>query len=154
MRRARMSLVWMAVVACVIGSVVVGATPAGDAEQQLENSYYLYTSRYKISDSGVVALPSHVQWSVETSWRGPGMADNRIMLRLHDHQAQFSAMTAQMDLATAAKLHHELGEILVKKLQDPHYQNLGSLGRPQELPTKTVIGVDENGTAIMQDVPD
>lgn len=58
-----------------------------------------------------------------------------------------------MDLATAARLHHELGDMIVQKLQNPEFQHRPQLYDPKDIPTKRILGVDENGVAIVEDVP-
>lgn len=117
----------------------------------------MYTSALAVSDSGVVTIPSRYRWSVETGTRGIDhngryLPDGRVQLRLHDPDHNFSAFMAQMDLATAAKLHHELGNIIVKKLQDPNFQHRPQLYRPDQIPTKRIIGIDAKGAAILENV--
>lgn len=97
-------------------------------EPRLENVYRTYTSAYRVEENGVVVLPANLVWDVETSWRGMDLQgnllpDTRVMLRLRDPNLNYSALTAQMDLATAAKLHHDLGQMIIKKLQNPYYQD-------------------------------
>lgn len=158
MRRfAKRSLLFPLVLSGVF-TFVYAATPQAVAPTQTHgNSYYLYTGALKVSNSGVVAIPSRYQWSVETSWRGidaagKNLPDQRVMLRLHDPNHNFTAITAQMDLPTAAKLQHELGNIIVKKLQNPDYQYRPQLYRPDQIPTKQIIGIDANGAVILEEV--
>lgn len=149
------------VVGAIVGASVMGlwaAERTGNPQASpLGNSYYLYTGRLSPSESGVVAIPAGYVWSVETSWRGidlqgNNLADTRIMLRLHNPDENFSAITAQMDLATAAKLHHELGEIIIKKLQDPAFQDRLHVGSAEQgNPNRTVVGTDADGAAIFKD---
>jgi len=136
-------------------TAVYAATPtANDNAAKRGNSYYIYTKSLHVDDSGVVKVPSRFKWNVETSWsgidlEGKDLSDSRVMLRLHDPDHNFTALTAQMDLATAAKLHHELGTIIMKKIQNPDYQNR-KLYDPKDLPRGEMIGVDENGVAIIK----
>jgi hypothetical protein len=124
------------------------------------NSYYLYTNRLTIEDSGVVRIPAGYVWSVETSWRGldaqgGNLPDSRVMLRLHNPEVGFSALTAQMDLATAAKLHHDLGDVLVKKLQNPAYQDRSHVGSNKGVaPVRAALGIDSKGVAVPKDSDD
>lgn len=123
-----------------------------------ENIYRLYTSALKIDDTGVVVVPARYKWSVETSSRGIDvngnpLPDQRIMLRLYDPSQNFTALTAQMDLATAAKLHHDLGELIVNKLQNPNYQHRPQLYDPGMIPIGRFKGIDKNGQAIIELVP-
>ncbi len=149
------------VVGALIGASVMGLWAAERTDHpqssSLANSYYLYTARFSPSKTGVVAIPVGYVWSVETSWRGVdphgnNLADTRVMLRLHNPNENFSAITAQMDLATAAKLHHDLGEIIIKKLQDPAFQDRPHVGSAKQgNPNRTIIGVDADGVAILKD---
>ena len=72
------------------------------------------------------------------------------MLRLYDPDQNFTALTDQMDLATATRLHHELGEIIVKKLENPGFEHRPQLYDPKLIPTGRFKGIDENGTAIIE----
>jgi hypothetical protein len=122
------------------------------------NSYYLYTSALRVDKSGVVAVPSRYQWSVETSWRGTDvkgndLPDRRIALRLYDPTQNFTALTAQMDLETASKLHRDLGQIIARKQQDPNFQYRPQLYDTKDIPMRRVIGIDSNGVEILEDVP-
>ncbi|WP_339730563.1 hypothetical protein [uncultured Gimesia sp.] len=143
---------------CGVLTVVFAGSPSTTENPNTQgNSYNMYTSALRVSDSGVVTIPSRYRWSVETSWQGidlngRNLPARRVQLRLHDPNHNFSAFMAQMDLATAAKLHHELGNIIVKKLQDPNYQYRPQLYRPDQIPTKRIIGIDASGTAIVEDV--
>lgn len=143
---------------CGVLTVVYAATPPEiNQAAALGNSFNMYTSALHVNDSGVVAIPSRYRWSVETSWRGidlsgKNLPDTRVTLRLHDPDHNFSAFMAQMDLATTAKLHHELGNIIIKKLQDPNYQYRPQLYRPDQIPRKRIIGIDAKGTAILEEV--
>ncbi|QDV20970.1 hypothetical protein Pan153_56510 [Gimesia panareensis] len=144
-------------VVCGFLTVVFAANPATtDNSGTQSNQFYMYTGALQVQDSGVVKIPSRYRWSVETSLRGYDLSgkplpDRRIMLRLHDPNQNFTALTAQMDLATATKLHHELGEIIIKKLQNPDYQYRPQLYRKDQIPTKRIIGIDASGTAIIED---
>lgn len=106
---------------CGVLTVVVAASPTAKNASS-GNSYYLFTKALHVDDLGVVAVPSRFKWSVETSFsgvdvQGNNLPDSRVMLRLYDPDQDFTVLTAQMDMATAARLHHELGEIIVKKLK-------------------------------------
>ncbi len=137
---------------------VLAAVRAADQQPQLlGNSYYVYTSALTIDESGVVPIPSRFQWSVETSWRGTDvngndLPDSRVLLRLYDPDHNFTALTAQMDLETAAKLQQELAAIIAKKRQDPTFQHRPQLYESKDIPTKRVVGVDDKGTAIVEKV--
>jgi hypothetical protein len=143
---------------CGLITVVYAATlTANDHTKTQGNSYNMYTGAFRVVDSGVVTIPSRYQWSVETSWRGIDLAgknlpDTRVMLRLHDPHKNFTALTAQMDLATAAKLHHELGNLIVKKLQNSNHQSRPQLFRPDQISIKKIIGIDANGNKIVEDI--
>ncbi len=143
---------------CGVFAVVYAAKPTTTENiEALGNSYHLYTQALQVDESGVVPVPPRFRWSVETSWRGvdalgKNLPDTRVMLRLHDPDHNFTAITAQMDLTTASKLHKELGDILARKLQDPDYQFRPQLYRADQIPTKRIVGVDGNGTAIVEDV--
>ena len=124
-------------------TVVHAATPT-EKPATHGNSYYIYTKALHVDDSGVVAIPARFQWSVETSSRGIDLQgnhlpDSRVMLRLYDPNHNFTALTAQMDMSTAAKLHHELGQIIVKKLQDANFQHRPQLYSPDMIPTKQPV---------------
>ena len=113
------------------------------------------TKALRIDDSGVAVIPQRFKWSVETSWKGSdlqgkNLPDTRVMLRLHDPDHNSTAITAQMDLATASKLHQELGNIIVRKLQDPDYQFRPRLYDPKDIPTGRIVGVDKKGVAIIE----
>jgi hypothetical protein len=137
-------------------AAVYTATPAANENTATGgNSYYVFTKALRVDDSGVVAIPPRFKWSVETSWRGEDsqgkdLPDSRVMLRLYDPDHNFTALTAQMDLATAAKLHRELGDIIVKKLQDAEYQHRPRLYDPKDIPTGRFKGIDKNGGAVIE----
>ncbi|QDU09406.1 hypothetical protein V202x_27810 [Gimesia aquarii] len=157
MKRFFRSSLFGPLVVCALFTVLYAAPPTTNKTKTHGNSYNMYTSALHVDDSGVVAIPARYRWSVETSWRGidlngKNLPDTRVMLRLHDPNHNFTALTAQMDLATAAKLHHELGNIIVKKLQNPDFQYRPQLYRPDQIPTKRIIGIDTKGTAIVEDV--
>lgn len=154
----RPTLLGLLALGSLLTAVYAAAPGKPEKTAALGNSYYVYTKALRVEDSGVVAIPARFQWSVETSVagfdaQGNPLPDSRVMLRLYDPDQNFSALTAQMDLATAARLHHELGEVIIKKLQDPDYQKQVPLYAPQHLPTKRIIGVDTMGTAIVEDAP-
>jgi hypothetical protein len=135
-------------------TVVVAAPPNAKSDSP-GNSYYLFTKALRVDDAGVVAVPSRYKWSVETSFsgvdvQGKSLPDGRVMLRLYDPGQNFSALTAQMDMATAARLHHELGEIIVKKLENPAFEHRPQLYDPKLVPTGRFKGIDENGQAIIE----
>ncbi len=152
---SRSRLLGLLAIAALLAVIVMAAPIVADDEAPAGNSYYAYTGALAVNESGVVAIPSRYKWSVETSWRGidtqgNNLPDRRIMLRLYDPDQNFTALTAQMDLATAARLHHELGDLLVKKLQDPGYQQRPQLYDPKTLPRGRFKGIDKNGTAIIE----
>jgi len=139
----------------VVGAMVVQASdPAAGDGPSLGNAYHLFTSAYHVDENGVVKLPPHLVFRVETSTRGPDKPDPRILIRLHDAEEGYSTFIAQMDVATAAKLHHDLGELLVKKLQNPSYQQPHDSSQQKVIRTKRFVGIDKNGTAIVEDVDD
>ncbi len=147
----------LALVGLATTGIVLNVYSAAPNRQLAGNSYQLYTKALKVDNSGVAKVPSEFQWSVETSWsgidaRGNDLPDHRILLRLYNPHQNFTAMTAQMDMATAAKLHKELGEILVKKMQNPSFQHRPQLYEAKEIPVKRIVGVDQNGVAIVEDV--
>ncbi len=76
-----------------------------------------------------------------------------MLLRLYDPKHNFTALTAQMDLATAAKLQQELAEIILKKTENPSFQHRPQLYDPRMIPMRRVVGVDARGVAIVEDVP-
>lgn len=134
---------------------VVLAGPATSPHGTRVNSFYLFTKALKVDEEGVAEVPSRYKWSVETSFSGVdvtgrGLPDSRIMLRLYDPDQNFTALTAQMDLETATKLHHELGDILVKKLQDPLYKQEPTFYDSKNLPVGRFKGIDKNGKAIIE----
>ncbi|MBN2294048.1 MAG: hypothetical protein JXM70_16600 [Pirellulales bacterium] len=142
------------VVLCLLLTAAVAA-PLTATTGGRGNSYYLFTKALHVDESGVVKIPSRFKWSVETSFsgvdtNGKDLPDSRVMLRLYDPDHNFTAITAQMDLATAAKLHHELGNIIVKKLENPRYVHRPQLYDPKHIPTGRFKGVDKNGMAIIE----
>jgi hypothetical protein len=155
----RKFVVLVPIAACGVLGAVWAAPPAIDQQPlRLGNSYYLYTGALAIDESGVAPIPSRFQWSVETSWRGGDgngndLPDSRVMLRLYDPDRNFTALTAQMDLETATRLQHELTTIIAQKRKDPTFQFRPQLYGSQDIPTKRIIGVDQNGTAIVEDAP-
>jgi hypothetical protein len=142
------------VASCVIFTFVVAAPPTTQSGNH-GNSYLFYTKALHVDDSGLAEIPSRYRWSVETGSsgfdiNGNALPDPRIMLRLYDpRQPYTTALTAQMDLATAAKLHHELGDILVKKLKDPDFHHRPQYYDPRKIPTGRFKGIDKNGKAII-----
>jgi hypothetical protein len=141
---------------CGVLTIVYATPPSGTQNSETPgNSYYLYTKAFDVNDSGVVQIPARFKWSIETSWsgidaRGKNVPDSRVILRLYDPDHNFTAITAQMDLATAARLHSELGDIIVKKLQDPDFQHRRQLYSSDKIPKGRIVGVDENGVAIIE----
>jgi len=150
---------------CGVLAVAVAApiTTKGDPRG---NFYHFFTKALHVDDSGVVAVPSRFKWSVETGYpgadvQGNNLPDSRVMLRLYDPDQNFTAFTAQMDLATAARLHQELGEIIVKKLENPGFEHHPQLYDPKLIPRgrfKGSVGndgvlrieVDKNGVPIIE----
>ncbi len=154
----RPTLLGLLALGSLLTAVYAAAPGKPEKTAALGNSYYVYTKALRVEDSGVAAIPARFRWSVETSSagfdaQGNRLPDSRVMLRLYDPDHNFSALTAQMDLATAARLHHELGEVLVQKLQNPDYQKQVQLYAPKHIPTKRIIGVDPQGVAIVEDAP-
>jgi len=142
------------VAACGVLTAVVAAPPTAHNDSS-GNSYYLFTKALHVDDTGVVAIPSRFKWSVETSTAGYDLqakpiADSRVMLRLYDPDENFTAITAQMDLETAEKLQRELADIIAKKRQDPNFHHKPKLYDPSLIPTGDIIGIDENGVAIIE----
>lgn len=160
MNAARKLALLMPVVVLGLLTVTYAASPVVNPQAKLpSNSYYLYTKSLEVNDSGVVSVPSRYQWSVETSWRGIDangneLPDARVMLRLYDPNQNFTALTAQMDLATAAKLQQELSAIIAKKMQDPTYQYRPRLYDPKDIPSMEIVGVNEDGVAIIKEAAD
>jgi hypothetical protein len=114
------------------------------------NAYYFFTKSLKVDDSGVACIPSRFQWSVETSFRGVDLDGNdlrdaRVTLRLYDPDHNFTALTAQMDLATADKLQQQLATIVAMKRRDPTFQHRPQLYAPRDIPQKRLSGVDGSG---------
>lgn len=143
------------VAVCVIIPFVVAAPPAA-TKGSLGNSYYSYTKAIPADESGVVAIPSRFKWNVETGSagfdiQGKPLPDARIMLRLYDPNEPYStAFIAQMDLATAARLHHELGDVLVNKLQNPNFEHRPRYYDPERIPAGKFKGIDQKGQAIIE----
>jgi hypothetical protein len=147
-------LVVALVAACGVLTVVVAAPPAAKHDSS-GNSYHLFTKALHVDETGIVAIPSRFRWSVETSVAGYDLqaqpiADSRVMLRLYDPNENFTAITAQMDLDTAEKLQRELADIITKKRQNPDFHHKPKLYDPDLIPTGDIIGVDENGVAIIE----
>ena len=77
----------------------ITVTYAGTPERRTKsNAYYLYTKALSTTDEGVVAVPSRLKWSIETSWsgidaQGKDLPDTRVMLRLYDPDHNFTALT-------------------------------------------------------------
>ena len=140
---------------CVILTAAVAAPPTTQSGNH-GNSYLFYTKALPVDHAGLAEVPSRFQWSVETGSsgfdiKGNPLPDPRIMLRLYDpDQPYTTALTAQMDLETAAKLHHELGGILVKKLENPNFHHRPQYYNPQKIPTGRFKGIDERGKAIIE----
>ncbi len=141
---------------CGVFTVVYAAAPTGTEKTETHgNAYYLYTKDLHVDDSGVAAIPPRFNWSVETSWRGidskgEDLPDTRVMLRLYDPDHNSTALTAQMNLATASKLHRELGAIIAKKVKDSDYRFRPQLYSSEKIPTGRIVGVDEHGVAIIE----
>lgn len=158
MNAARKFVLLIPVVAFGVLTFSYAASPVANPQAKLPgNSYYLYTKSLEVNDSGVVTVPSRYQWSVETSWRGvdangSDLPDTRVMLRLYDPKQNFTALTAQMDLATATKLQQELSEIIAQKTNDPAFQHRPQLYDSKHIPTMEITGVDEDGVAIIKEV--
>ena len=75
------------------------------------------------------------------------------MLRLYDPDHNFTALTAQMELATAAKLQAELAGMIAKKMQDPTFQYRPRLYEEKDIPLMTIKGIGPDGEAILEEVP-
>jgi len=150
----KLPLVAVLVAFCGVLTFVVAAPPTAKNVTS-GNSYHLFTKALHVNDSGVVAVPSRFKWSVESSFsgvdvQGHNLPDSRVMLRLYDPDQNFTALTAQMDLATAARLHHELGEIIIKKLDDPAFEHRPQLYDSKLIPTGRFKGIDKDGQAIIE----
>lgn len=138
----------------------VGVDGDGDKVKQsvpdrASNSYYLYTKALSATESGVVAVPSRFKWSIETSWsgidaQGKDLPDTRVMMRLYDPEHNFTALTAQMDLATAEKLQRELADIIAEKRKNADYQYRPQLYDSSLIPTGEIKGIDRNGELIIE----
>ena len=142
------------IAACGVFTAVAAAPPKATSDN-CGNSYYLFTKALHVDDSGVAAVPSRFQWSVETSVAGYDLqanpiADSRVVLRLYDPTENFTAMIATMDLATAEKLQRELADIIAKKRQNPSFQHVPQLNDPSSIPVGRFKGVDEAGAAIIE----
>jgi hypothetical protein len=144
------------IVAMFVIFTVAVAAPLTTQERNQGNSYLFYTKSLRVDDSGLAEIPSRFQWSVETGSsgfdiNGNSLPDPRIMLRLYDpDQPYTTVLTAQMDLATAAKLHHELGDSLMKKLENPDFHHRPQYYDPKKIPTGQFKGIDESGQAIIE----
>ena len=152
MQRIRKPTILVALAACAAFAVAYAGTSANSVAG---NSYYLYTGAFKPSDAGVVALPSRLKWSVETSWRGTdahgnNLPDTRVMLRLYDPDHNFTALTGQLDLDTAERLQRDLAGIIAKKRQNPDFQHRPQLYDSSLIPTGRLNGVTEGGEAIIK----
>ena len=144
----------VAVVAFCGVLTVVAAQPTKESVGS-GSSYHLFTKALHVDDSGVVAVPSRFRWSVETcvagfDLQGNPIPDSRVMLRLHDPDHNFTALTAEMDLETAEKLHRELDDIIAKKRQNPGYQYRPQLYDSSLIPIGEIRGIDENGQVIIE----
>lgn len=144
----------LTIVLCGLLAAVL-AGPPSSPNATPGNSFHLFTNALSVDESGVVEVPSRYKWSVETSFSGidltgRNLPDSRLMLRLYDPDNNFTAITAQMDLETASKLHHELGVILKKKLQDPEFVHRPTLYKPQDIPKGRFKGIDKKGQAIIE----
>jgi hypothetical protein len=160
---------WLLVVGVIVGWAASGvdwsreavaaqeSSSTADADSALGNSFYLYTKELLTDKDGVVEVPSRYQWSVETSWRGidvhgNDLSDKRVMLRLYDPSHNFTALTAQMDLATAAKLQAELASIIAKKVENPSFQHRPQLWDSSEIPTTTVKEIKPDGEVVLEEI--
>ena len=155
MRRIRKLSVLIVLSACTALTVAYAGTNEHSAT---DNSYYLYIGAFKPSDAGVIAVPSRFKWSVETSWRGvnahgDNLPDTRVMVRLYDPDQNVTALTAQLDLETAERLQRDLADIIAKKRHDPDFQHRPELYDSEQIPTGRVNGVDANGQAVIELVP-
>lgn len=138
----------------------VGLEGDGDEVKQAvpdreSNSYFLYTKALSATESGVVAVPSRFKWSIETSWsgmdaQGKDLPDTRVMMRLYDPDHNFTAITAQMDLATAERLQRELADIIAKKRKNADYQYRPQLYDSSLIPTGEIKGIDRNSELIIE----
>ena len=69
---------------------------------------------------------------------------------LYTQALNTTALTAQMDLATAEKLQRELADIIAKKRENADYQYRPQLYDSSLIPTGEIKGVDSNGELIIQ----
>ena len=151
----RKTLCLLGAVACVAATFAIGEHPNHE-RGGAGNSYSLFTKELSVDDRGVAKVPSRFRWSVETNVagfdaHGNTIPDARVMLRLYDPDRNFTAMTAQMDLPTATRLHQELGEVIAAKSRDTRYQKPFRHHYGQNLlPVGEMRGVDENGVAIIE----
>jgi len=150
----RKLLVVALVAACGFLTAVVAAPPTAKNDSS-GNSYYFFTKALHVDDTGVVAIPSRFKWSVETSVAGYDLQanpipDSRVMLRLYDPDKNSTALTAEMDLDTAEKLQRELADVIAKKRQNSSFHHKPQLYDSGSIPTGDIIGVDENGVAIIE----
>jgi hypothetical protein len=119
------------------------------------NSFYFYPQGLTATDAGAIPIPSRFRWSVETTWRGADargkdLPDQGVMLRFYDPARNHTALTAQMSLETAEQLQQSLAEIIAKKRQDPAFQHWPRLDTPDKIPTGRILGIAENGVAIVE----
>ena len=141
-----------------LGAAVTVSYAGGLGRSTKSNSYYFYTKALTPTDEGVVAVPSRFKWSVETSWngidiQGNDLPDTRVMMRLYDPDQNFTALTAQMNLDTAEQLQRALADIITKKRQNPGYHHRPQLYDSSLIPTGRIMGVDDNGEAIIEFEP-
>ena len=152
MQHVRISIVFIALIACAAITVVSAGIKEHSA---VDNAYYLYTGAFRVSDAGVVAVPSRFKWSVETSWRGTdaqgnNLPDTRVMIRLYDPDHNFTALTAQLDLQTAERLQRDLADIIARKRRNPDFQHRPRLYDPSQIPIGQIRGLNDNGQAIIE----
>ncbi len=138
----------------------VGLKGDGDKVKQAvpdreSNSYHLYTKALSATESGVVAVPSRFKWSIETSWsgidaQGKDLPDTRVMMRLYDPEHNFTALTAQLDLATAEKIQRQLADIIAEKRKNADYQYRPQLYDSSLIPTGEIKGIDRSSELIIE----
>jgi len=131
------------------------AAPLATKSSPGGNFYYMYTKALHVDNAGVVSIPSRFKWSVETGFPGVNdqgniSPDTRVQLRLYDPNNNFTALIAQMDMATAARLHHDLGDLIAKKLENPGFEHHPQLYDPKLIPKGNFKGIDENGKVIIE----
>lgn len=137
------------------GVLTLVAAPPSQEKPGSGNSYHFFTGALRVDESGVVAVPSRFQWSVETCVAGfdlqaKPIPDSRVMLRLYDPDRNFTALTAQMDLATAEELQRELADVIAKKRDNPAFDHRPPLYDPSRIPLGRFKGIDEKGGAIIE----